>query len=107
MCIRDRSQVRGTLHELAAMLSLVGVLGVAAILISKGLAEPPWVLVTLLAALFLLYGERSRTGGLPFVQPVLTLVTALLLWAWLLGVLGPDGALIQVRPCLLYTSRCV
>mgnify|MGYP000889246047 CR=1 FL=1 len=94
----SQSQVRGTLHELAAMLSLVGVLGVAAILISKGLAEPPWVLVTLLASLFLLYGERSRTGGLPFVQPVLTLVTALLLWAWLLGVLGPDGALIQVRP---------
>ncbi len=92
------AQVRGTLHELAAMVSLLGLLGVAGILISKGLAEPPWVLVTLLTVLFLLYGERSRSGGLPFVQPVLTLATALMLWAWLLGVLGPDGALIQVRP---------
>ncbi|MBL9043466.1 MAG: DUF2339 domain-containing protein [Myxococcales bacterium] len=91
------AQTRTILHELAASVSLLGLLGIAALVIGKGLAEPPWVLLVLLLAVFVLLGERSRPQALPLVQPVLTLIMAMMLWAWLLGVLGPDGDLLRVK----------
>lgn len=96
--VTDKSTTQRVIEELAATIVLIGLIGFAAVIIHSGLADPPWGLVLLLVALFVLIGERSRPSALPFVQPVLTLVVTVTLWAWLLGALGPDGALLQVRP---------
>lgn len=93
-----KPQLRRMLHELAATVSLLGLLGLVSIVIAEGLADPPWVMLGLLTALFVFTGERSRPQCLPFVQSALTLMTAILLWAWLLGVFGPDADLVKVKP---------
>lgn len=96
--VTETATTRALLAELGATVVLLGLLGFVAVVIHRGFADPPWVLVTLLLSVFVLLGERSRVQSLPFVQPVATLMVMLTLWAWLLGTLGPDGALLQVRP---------
>ncbi len=89
--------LRTTLHELSAAILIVGVIGVLGVMIAKGLAEPPWVLLLLVAFTFGLLGERSRPGALPIVQPVLTLLIAALLWGWQFGVFDSDADVIKVK----------
>ncbi len=93
----SRAGLRTTLHELSAATLIVGLIGVVGILIAKGLAEPPWVLTFLVTLMFGLLGERSRPFALPIVQPVLTLLIAVLLWGWQFGVFDSDADVIRVK----------
>jgi uncharacterized membrane protein len=102
LCQKDvdpqKSGTRATLHELAATILIIGVVGLLGVQIAKGLAEPPWLLLLVVTIVFGLLGERSRVSALPLVQPVMTLLVAALLCGWQFGVFDSDADLVKVKP---------
>jgi hypothetical protein len=87
-----------TVPEWAGVATLVGLLLYAAQLIQRGLAEPPWAFLLLLALLTALLIERTRRGGIAWTAPIGGLVLSALVQGWFVASLPAESRVAERLP---------
>lgn len=80
---------RAAIFEMSGALSGAGLGVFALILVGRGLGEPPWLFMTLLAALGAILVERSGERRLPGVMVLGAAALALLAQAWFFAATAP------------------
>lgn len=93
---RAESGAAAQLPEWAGIVTLTGLVLFIGQLVQRGLGQPPWAFLSLLALATVLLIERTRRGGIAWTGPVGGLVLAVLVQAWLVAGLPSSAAIAEL-----------